>query len=154
MYGCHSNCQAQLWGCFTPSSGTEQLGGDGGKALCCALRSHRGQKGLGKEDAASLASPLWGLGVLSPSLGSSGALPPAQTPEMLSKGMGTAWTFSNHGADSHHEPRGLHVPPCTHLLGRNQHPALRSPRSLHWGPCPSCRRALLCPWPNLGAHSH
>lgn len=33
MYGCHSNCQAQLGGCFPPSSGAEQLGGDGDKPL-------------------------------------------------------------------------------------------------------------------------
>lgn len=78
----------------------EQLGGDGGKALCRVPRSHHGREGLGELGVAVPALPLWGLGVPSPSLGSSGALPPAETTEVVSNGMGTAWSFTNHGADS------------------------------------------------------
>lgn len=63
----------------------------------CAPRSRGGQEGLGKTGAASPASPLWGLGVLSPSPGSRGALPPAET---LCNGMGTAWSSANRGTDS------------------------------------------------------
>lgn len=39
-------------------------------------------------------------GVWAPPWGGSGALPPAETPEMLSNGVGTSWSFMNCGTDS------------------------------------------------------
>lgn len=46
MYGCHSNCQAWLWGCFTPSSGAEQLE-VGMEAKPCAVPQEATETGKG-----------------------------------------------------------------------------------------------------------